>query len=63
MTMDRKTKGKLAILGSSFALFLAGVAALSMERGVARTVVLAAVFAGLAGMAAWVTARRMKERK
>lgn len=50
-------------MGVSFALFLGGVAALQMERGTARTVILALVFAGLLTIAGVQTARRLKNRK
>ena len=57
----RKTTEKITILGVSFALFLGGVAALSMARGTARTAVLAVVFAGLLTIAGVQTARRLKK--
>ena len=56
----RKTTEKITILGVSFALFLGGVAALSMARG---TAVLAVVFAGLLTIAGVQTARRLKKKK
>ena len=60
----KKTTGKIAVMGVSFALFLGGVAALQlMERGTARTVVLAVVFAGLLTIAGVQTARRLKKKK
>lgn len=43
----KKTTGKIVVMGASFALFLCGVGALQLERGTARTVILALVFAGL----------------
>ena len=58
----RKTTEKITILGVSFALFLGGVAALSMARGTARTAVLAVVFAGLLTIAGVQTARRLKKK-
>lgn len=59
----RKTTEKITILGVSFALFLGGVAALSMAHGTARTAVLAVVFAGLLTIAGVQTARRLKKKK
>ena len=60
----RKTTGKIAVLGVSFALFLGGVAALQlMARGAGRTVILALVFAGLLVIAGLQTARRLKKKK
>ena len=50
-------------MGGSFALFLGGVAALSMDRGTARTVIIAVVFVGLLTIAGVQTARRMKRKK
>ena len=41
----KKTTGKIAVMGASFALFLCGAGALQLERGTARTVILAVVFA------------------
>ena len=59
----RKTTEKITILGVSFALFLGGVAALSMARGTACTADLAVVFAGLLTIAGVQTARRLKKKK
>ena len=39
----KKTTGKIAVMGASFALFLCGAGALQLERGTARTVILAVV--------------------
>ena len=55
--------GKIVVMGGSFALFLGGVAALSMDRGTARTVIIAVVFVGLLTIAGVQTARRMKRKK
>lgn len=60
--MKRTTK-KLAVLGVSFVLFLGGVATLQLERGTTRTVLLAAVFAGLLLIAGALTAQRMRGDK
>lgn len=60
--MKRTTK-KLAVLGTSFVLFLGGVATLQLERGTLRTVLLAAVFAGLLTIAGVLTVRRMRGEK
>lgn len=51
------------VMGVSFALFLGGVAALQMERGTARTVIFALVFAGLLTIAGVQTAFRLKKKK
>ena len=50
-------------MGVSFALFLGGAAALQMERGTTRTVILALVFAGLLTIAGLQTARHLKKKK
>ena len=55
----KKTTGKIAVMGASFALFLCGAGALQLERGTARTVILAVVFAGLLTIAGVQTFRRM----
>lgn len=60
--MKRTTK-KLTVLGVSFVLFLGGVATLQLERGTMRTVLLAAVFAGLLTIAGVLTVRRMRGEK
>lgn len=59
--MTRETADKLIVLATSFALFLGGVAALSMERGHARTLVLACCAAGLLAIAARQTIRKRKK--
>ena len=59
----KKSTGTIVVMGVSFALFLGGVAALQMERGTARTVILALVFAGLLTIAGVQTACRLKNRK
>lgn len=59
----KKSTGKIMVMGVSFALFLGGVAALQMERGTARTVILALVFAGLLTIAGVQTAFRLKKKK
>ena len=56
----KKTTGKIAVMGASFALFLW---ALQLERGTARTVILAVVFAGLLTIAGVQTFRRMKNKE
>ena len=55
--------GKIVVMGASFALFLCGVGALQLERGTARTVILALVFAGLLTIAGVQTFRRMKNKE
>ena len=50
-------------MGVSFALFLGGAAALQLERGTARTVILTVVFAGLLTIAGLQTARHLKKKK
>lgn len=57
-----KTKEKIVVLGVSFALFLGGVAAIWMERGVLRTSILAVVFAGLAAIALRQTLNKRKKK-
>ena len=59
----KKTTGKIAVMGASFALFLCGAGALQLERGTARTVILAVVFAGLLTIAGVQTFRRMKNKE
>lgn len=54
---------KIAVLGTSFALFLLGVAALSLERGAARTAMLAAALAGLLAVALVQTLRKRRKEK
>lgn len=61
--MKGGTNEKLWVLGVSFALFLGGVAALSMERGPARTGILAVVFTGLLAIALRQTLKRMKKKR
>ena len=55
----KKTTGKIAVMGASFALFLCGAGALQLERGTAQTVILAVVFAGLLTIAGVQTFRRI----
>ena len=55
----KKTTGKIAVMGASFALFLCGAGALQLER----TVILAVVFAGLLTIAGVQTFRRMKNKE
>ena len=57
----KKTTGKIAVMGASFALFLCGAGALQLERGTAR--ILAVVFAGLLTIAGVQTFRRMKNKE
>ena len=57
----KKTTGKIAVMGASFALFLCGAGAL--ERGTARSVIRAVVFAGLLTIAGVQTFRRMKNKE
>ncbi len=59
----KKTTGKIVVMGVSFALFLGGVAALQLERGTVRTVILTVVFAGLLTIAGLQTARHLKKKK
>ena len=65
----KKTTGKLVVMGVSFALgegwglFLGGAAALQVERGTTRTVILALVFAGLLTIAGVQTLRHLKGKK
>ena len=59
----KKTTGKIAVMGASFALFLCGAGALQLERGTAQTVILAVVFAGLLTIAGVQTFRRMKNKE
>lgn len=59
----KKTTGKIVVMGVSFALFLGGAAALQLERGTARTVILTVVFAGLLMIAGLQTARHLKKKK
>lgn len=63
MNAMKKTTRKIGILTVGFALFLGGVAALSLERGTVRTVVLTAVFAGLLTIAGVLTAHRVGGKK
>ena len=50
-------------MGVIFAFFLGWAAALQMERGTTRTVILALVFAGLLTIAGLQTARHLKKKK
>ena len=59
----KKTTGKIAVMGASFALFLCGAWALQLERGTARTRILEVVFAGLMTQAGVQTLRRMKNKQ
>lgn len=59
----KKTTGKIVVMGASFAFFLCGVGALQLERGTARTVILALVFAGLLTIAGVQTFWRMKNKE
>lgn len=56
----KKTTGKIVVMGASFVLFLGGVAALQLEQGTARTVILTVVFAGLLIIAGAQTLRHLK---
>lgn len=49
--MNGKTGERAVVLAVSFALFMAGVAALSMDRGTCRTLLLRGALAGLAVVA------------
>ncbi len=60
--MSTETRDKIVVLAGSFGLFLGGVAALGMERGRTRTILLAACMAGLLGMALRQTLRLRKRR-
>lgn len=62
MTRGGKKGEKIAVLGTSFALFLAGVAALSLERGGVRSGLLALSLTGLVAIAAVQTGRRLKKK-
>lgn len=57
-----KARGKLLVLGVSFALFVVGVAALYAMEGVAGKRTLAGVFAALVLVAGWQTVRLVKRR-
>ena len=61
--LSKMTTGKFAVLGASCARFLCGAGALQLERGTARTVILAVVFAGLLTIAGVQTFRRMKNKE
>jgi len=60
--MRTKTRDKIIVLAVSFGLFLGGVAALGMERGGPRTILLGACMAGLLGMALRQTWRLSRRR-
>lgn len=62
MTMDAKTREKIAVLGVSFALFLGGVGTLSLERGAVRTTLLAVCMAGLLGIAVLQSVRNIRKK-
>ncbi|WP_418982335.1 hypothetical protein [Alistipes sp.] len=51
------------MLGASFALFLVGAAALSLERGTLRTALLAVALTALAGIAVAQTVRRLRKNR
>ena len=59
----KKTTGKIAAMGASFAHHGLRRAALQLERGTAQTVILAVVFAGLLTIAGVQTFRRMKNKE
>lgn len=63
MTQGGKNRPKIAVLGASFALFLMGVAALSLERGTLRTALLAVALTALAGIAVAQTVRRLRKNR
>lgn len=63
MTRRRKTGGRIAVLGTAFALFLVGVAALSLDRGGLRSGLLAVSLAGLVGVAVLQTVRNGRKKK
>ena len=58
----RKTTEKIAVMAVSFGLFLGGVAALSMERGGGRTLMLTGIVSALVVIAIVQTLRRMKHK-
>lgn len=60
--MKRKEREKLLVLATSFALFVGGVAALSMEHGTGRTLLLGGVLAALAAIAARQTIKNRNRR-
>lgn len=56
-------KEKIGVLAASFVLFLGGVFAIGMDRGPARTAVLAVSFAGLIAMALRQSLRRKRKKE
>ena len=59
----KKTTGKIAVMGASGAVEVLYGKELQLERGTARTVILAVVFAGLLTIAGVQTFRRMKNKE
>lgn len=63
MTRGGKKREKIVVLGTSFALFLGGAAALSLERGGTRTCLLALSLTGLLAIAAVQTVRNLRKKR
>lgn len=59
--MTRETVDKLIVLATSFALFLGAAAALPMERGTGRTLVLGGCTAALLAIAVRQSVRKRKK--
>ena len=61
--MRQSAKEKIVVLAVSFALFVGGVLALSMDRGAERTVVLTCVVLALLAVAVWQTVLKNGKKK
>lgn len=61
--MKTGTKEKVVVLAVSFALFVGGVSALSMDRGSGRTAILTVAILGLLSIAVRQTIRNSKKKK
>lgn len=61
--MERVKREKLIVFCLSFAGFVCGVAALSMDRGPVRTAVLAGCFALLLALAVRQTLKRLNKKR
>ena len=61
--MKQSAKEKIVVLAVSFALFVGGVLALSMDRGAGRTVVLTCVVLALLAVAVRQTILKNRKKK
>ncbi|WP_295937725.1 hypothetical protein [uncultured Alistipes sp.] len=61
--MKQGVKEKIVVMAISFALFIGGVLALSMDRGDGRTIVLACIVLALLCIAARQTVLRLKKKR